>query len=345
MAILASSSQVAAAVPFDNSTNGFVATNVQTALEETHTSAILWTRSGSLTYLTNLTDKLSIRTNTSFTNTEISMVGRTYIQASQSGGNTLIVENQAVNSNGIKILAGDATNNQLEAYTRLGVLQVTLSGLESTFAGRISSINCFRNGTNGATAVSNGHVSTSITKGINVNDAASGAFIAGFKNDSSNSHGVLISAGDLNNHAFCVQSYDGTYRYMKIYGRAGTVIGNEGGANVAPTSQLQVCNDKTTNNTLELKNIASQTGTTLRINNSSGTQQLAIAANGRDFVLDTTTGTKFGTATTQKLSFFNATPVVQPTGGAATAGAIYTATEQDMLQKAYDCLRTLGLLS
>lgn len=41
---------------------------------------------------------------------------------------------------------------------------------------------------------------------------------------------------------------------------------------------------------------------------SAGDVQLAEAA---DFVLGTTTGTKIGTATTQKLGFFNATPVVQ----------------------------------
>ena len=42
---------------------------------------------------------------------------------------------------------------------------------------------------------------------------------------------------------------------------------------------------------------------------SSGTITLADATN---IVVDTTTGTKIGTATTQKLGFFNATPVVQP---------------------------------
>jgi hypothetical protein len=33
----------------------------------------------------------------------------------------------------------------------------------------------------------------------------------------------------------------------------------------------------------------------------------------KNIVVGTTTGTKFGTATTQKIGFFNATPVVQPT--------------------------------
>jgi len=42
---------------------------------------------------------------------------------------------------------------------------------------------------------------------------------------------------------------------------------------------------------------------------------------------------------------FGVTPVVQQTGGAATAGAAYTATEQSMIQKAYDTLRAFGFLS
>lgn len=43
----------------------------------------------------------------------------------------------------------------------------------------------------------------------------------------------------------------------------------------------------------------------------SATQDIQMNAN--DFVLDATTGTKIGTATTQKLGLWNVTPVVQPT--------------------------------
>jgi len=68
-------------------------------------------------------------------------------------------------------------------------------------------------------------------------------------------------------------------------------------------------------------------------------------ADGINVILGTSTGTKIGTATGQKLGFFNATPVVQQTGGAATAAGTYGATEQGMLQKAYDALRTFGFLS
>lgn len=64
---------------------------------------------------------------------------------------------------------------------------------------------------------------------------------------------------------------------------------------------------------------ASQAGNLTQWENSGGTVQLAIAANGRDFVLDTTTGSKIGTATSQKLGFWNAAPIVQPTTSVAAA--------------------------
>ena len=62
---------------------------------------------------------------------------------------------------------------------------------------------------------------------------------------------------------------------------------------------------------------SAQTTNLVEYQKSDGTVQLALAGNGRDFVLDTTTGTKIGTATSQKLGFFNVTPVVQTTGVAA----------------------------
>ena len=44
-----------------------------------------------------------------------------------------------------------------------------------------------------------------------------------------------------------------------------------------------------------------------------------LTTSANNIVTDTTTGTKIGTATTQKLGFYNATPIVQPTGNALTA--------------------------
>ncbi len=52
-----------------------------------------------------------------------------------------------------------------------------------------------------------------------------------------------------------------------------------------------------------------------------------------NIALGTTTGTKIGTAASQKLGFYNATPVVQPTGVAVTAGGVHAA------------LVTLGLIT
>jgi len=42
-----------------------------------------------------------------------------------------------------------------------------------------------------------------------------------------------------------------------------------------------------------------------------------IIGDANNIVLNTTTGTKFGTGATQKIGFWNATPVVQPTGAGA----------------------------
>lgn len=45
------------------------------------------------------------------------------------------------------------------------------------------------------------------------------------------------------------------------------------------------------------------------------------------------------------IGFFGTTEASQQTGGAATAGVVYTSTEQAMIQTVYDALRTYGLLS
>jgi hypothetical protein len=66
-------------------------------------------------------------------------------------------------------------------------------------------------------------------------------------------------------------------------------------------------------------------------------------ADGANIVLGSSTGTQIGTATSQKIGFFGKTPAVQPTVGAATAGATYTSAEQAMLQATHDAIRTLGL--
>ena len=61
-----------------------------------------------------------------------------------------------------------------------------------------------------------------------------------------------------------------------------------------------------------------------------------------NIVLDTTTGTKIATGTSQKLGFFNATPVVQPTSVADATDAASAITQLNALLAR---MRTLGLIA
>jgi len=65
-------------------------------------------------------------------------------------------------------------------------------------------------------------------------------------------------------------------------------------------------------------------------------------ADAGNITVGTTTGTKIGTATTQKLGFYNATPVVQPT---AVANATDAATVITQLNALLAKLRTLGIIA
>jgi len=88
---------------------------------------------------------------------------------------------------------------------------------------------------------------------------------------------------------------------------------------------------------LTLKGFAGQTANLQRWQNSAGTTLANVSAaglgtfsgvtsngdvtisDGSDVILNTTTGTRFGTATTQKLSFYNSAPIIKPTGNILTA--------------------------
>ena len=62
--------------------------------------------------------------------------------------------------------------------------------------------------------------------------------------------------------------------------------------------------------------VNSDTLTAILVDASADTMAIGVDTtinDGKNIVLNTTTGTKFGTATTQKLAFYNSTPVVQPT--------------------------------
>jgi hypothetical protein len=65
-------------------------------------------------------------------------------------------------------------------------------------------------------------------------------------------------------------------------------------------------------------------------------------ASTRDIVTDITTGTKIGTSTSQKIGFFDKTPVVQPT---AVADATDAATVITQLNALLSRMRDLGLIA
>jgi hypothetical protein len=65
-------------------------------------------------------------------------------------------------------------------------------------------------------------------------------------------------------------------------------------------------------------------------------------SDGGNVILGTTTGTKIGTGTTQKLGFYNATPVVQPTAVADATDAVDVITQLNALLTR---MRNLGLIA
>lgn len=79
------------------------------------------------------------------------------------------------------------------------------------------------------------------------------------------------------------------------------------------------------------------------IHNGTGALQLNAANSGQVQLL--VSGTKRIEANATGLGFFALAPVAQQTGGAATAGATYTSTEQGMINRMYTALRNYGLLT
>jgi hypothetical protein len=94
----------------------------------------------------------------------------------------------------------------------------------------------------------------------------------------------------------------------------------------------------TTNNTERLR-IDSSGRLGLGVSSPTSLLHLADAGN---ITVGTTTGTKIGTATTQKIGFYNATPVVQPT---AVADATDAATVITQLNALLTRMRNLGLIA
>lgn len=79
---------------------------------------------------------------------------------------------------------------------------------------------------------------------------------------------------------------------------------------------------------------------------TDATRKGRLVLKAEDFTGTSREGMRIESDGTQALvGFFGVTGATQQTGGSATAGSSYTASEQGMLQKAYNCLRTFGYLS
>ena len=119
------------------------------------------------------------------------------------------------------------------------------------------------------------------------------------------------------------------------------------GASITSGVLLEVDNRSGTASNIQVRidAHASQTGDVLAVY-KGGVKLFSIDGTGAVLAWDAAgPGLTIGGATNQALGFLGKTPAVQQTGGAATASGTYGATEQSMLQKAYDALRTFGLLS
>jgi hypothetical protein len=101
---------------------------------------------------------------------------------------------------------------------------------------------------------------------------------------------------------------------------------------------------------MEFNNSTGTPGVTIK----GGTSDALVFADTRDIGFGTTTGTKIGYATNQKLSFWNKTPIVQPTTGVAAAAFVAnsgTAVNDAStfggytLQQVVQALQNIGLLA
>ena len=215
---------------------------------------------------------------------------------------TTTVNGHALSTNVI-VTANDLTlgnvDNTSDVNKPVSTAQATADGLRVLKAGDTMTGNLFVNGGNY----------------IMVRDAGGSNYLQFYHTGSygqiqSSTGFVLVSLGanktaitGTNNPQFIVQNVTANYNSVSIYnddlnGFIGTSdnTGTAGSLTLNPARNL----------------ILSPVGNSVQVN-----AHLTLSA--KNIVTDTTTGTQIGTATNQKLGFFNATPVVQQTGNMATA--------------------------
>lgn len=130
-----------------------------------------------------------------------------------------------------------------------------------------------------------------------------------------------------------------------LFNDTGAAVDNRKWRFVTTTTQLylqtQTDDELTSGNPL----ILTRTGTAvteIELNATTLDFNGTVDVSTHNIATDTTTGTKIGTATNQKLAFFNATPVVQPT---AVADATDAASVITQLNALLTRMRNLGLIA
>jgi hypothetical protein len=105
---------------------------------------------------------------------------------------------------------------------------------------------------------------------------------------------------------------------------------------------------------MRIVNSGSGNNTALLLSSYNGASNDALSISNGNIALISATGTKIGTATTEKIAFWNATPIVQPTTAVASATfvansgtAVHDASTFDgyTLQQIVKALRNTGLLA
>jgi len=95
------------------------------------------------------------------------------------------------------------------------------------------------------------------------------------------------------------------------------------------TANVMLAANASADRPLVIQGAAAQTATLINATNSGGTTQFSVSsaglitmADGANIAVNTTTGTRIGTATSQKLAFWNKTPVIQPTNAIAASAFV-----------------------
>lgn len=164
---------------------------------------------------------------------------------------------------------------------------------------------------------------------IELSKSISGGLIQTNRNTSSNSAAYsLITIRVDNNARLDLITYSSAFTTVGLITASSSSILT----NTTDSQNLIIGHGSAARAIIFVNNGTAASNEVFRINTSSHLQFYA----GRDFVFDTTVGSKLGGAANEKIGKWGVTPIVQPASAnqaavTGTAGALYTATEQTLI--------------